>query len=388
MPVDEAARLSFAQASARRLHHHALDEPLAGAAPAEVAARMCGAHAQVMSAAEWSIGLRQASPDRAAIRAAVLTDRSLVKIYGPRGTVHLLPAADLPRWIGALAAIPDSYGPIDSYLSPDQIESVLGAITAALATADLTVAELHEAVVTACGEWAGDPVLPAFSGMWARWRTALSLAVARGLMCFGAGRGRAVTYTSPANWLPGFAPAAGPESVRWLVTEYLAAYGPATPDQFARWLGAPRPWAAQAFAELAPQLQRAEIEGAAASLPAGTPDRQEPVPPRGVRLLPYFDPYVIGGQPRSLLFEGEAAERALSPRGQAGTFPVLLIDGVVRGIWQQRKSGRKVAITVEPFTRLTAAHRRELADQAERLGAFLGCAPGLTLAPVTVRSHL
>jgi hypothetical protein len=67
---------------------------------------------------------------------------------------------------------------------------------------------------------------------------------------------------------------------------------------------------------------------------------------------------------------------------------VLLIDGVVRGIWQQRKSGRKVAITVEPFTRLTAAHRRELADQAERLGAFLGCTPGLTLAPVTLRSHL
>jgi hypothetical protein len=213
MPGDEAARLSFAQASARRLHHHALDEPLSGAAPADVAARMCGAHAQVMSAAEWSIGLRQASPDRAAIRAAVLTERSLVKIYGPRGTVHLLPAADLPRWIGALAAIPDSYGPIGKYLSPGQIESVLEAIAATLATADLTVAELHEAVVTACGEWAGDPVLPGFSGMWARWRTAVSLAVARGIMCFGAGRGRTVTYTSPASWLPGFAPAAGPESV-------------------------------------------------------------------------------------------------------------------------------------------------------------------------------
>jgi hypothetical protein len=388
MPGDEAARLSFAQASARRLHHHALDEPLSGAAPADVAARMCGAHAQVMSAAEWSIGLRQASPDRAAIRAAVLTERSLVKIYGPRGTVHLLPAADLPRWIGALAAIPDSYGPIGKYLSPGQIESVLEAIAVTLATADLTVAELHEAVVMACGEWAGDPVLPGFSGMWARWRTAVSLAVARGIMCFGAGRGRTVTYTSPASWLPGFAPAAGPESVGWLVTEYLAAYGPATPDQFARWLGAPRRWAADLFAELAPRLQRAEIEGAAAWLPAGTPDRQEPGPPRGVRLLPYFDPYVIGGQPRGLLFDGEAAGRALSPRGQAGTFPVLLIDGVVRGIWQQRKSGRKVAITVEPFTRLTAAHRRELADQAERLGAFLGCTPGLTLAPVTLRSHL
>src|SRR2546430_11134802 len=29
---------------------------------------------------------------------ALWQDRSLVKTFGPRGTVHLLPAADLPMW--------------------------------------------------------------------------------------------------------------------------------------------------------------------------------------------------------------------------------------------------------------------------------------------------
>jgi hypothetical protein len=50
--------------------------------------------------------------------------------------------------------------------------------------------------------------------------------------------------------------------------------------------------------------------------------------PDGRWLLPYFDAYVVGAQPRSLVFPGRAAERALA-RTQAGNFPVLLIDALV-----------------------------------------------------------
>jgi Winged helix DNA-binding domain len=389
MPGDEGARLSWARARARRLHQHALDEPLCEAWPAQIAARMCGVHAQVMSAAEWSIGQRLDAPSRAGIQAALQEERTLVKTYGPRGTVHLLAAADMPMWAGALAATPHPLrGPASDYLSPDQAEAVLDAIAAPLATAELTVSELAEAVVTACGAWAGDLVLPAFGGQWPRWRAALPLAFVRRGLCFGPGRGRAVTFTSLRRWLPGFTPAAGPEALGWLVTQYLSGYGPATPEHFAQWLGAPHRWAVDLFAELAPRLRQADLAGMPAWLPAGEADGAQLEPARGVRLLPYFDSYVVGAQPRALLFEGQAAERALSATGQAGTLPVLLIDGAVRGIWHQRKSGRRVTITVEPFAGLTAAHRRELDGQAERLAAFLGCAPELTLAPVTLRSHL
>ena len=73
-----------------------------------------------------------------------------------------------------------------------------------------------------------------------------------------------------------------------------------------------------------------------------------------VRLLPYFDAYTLGWQPRELLFPGRAAKRALTPAGQAGNFPVLLIDGTVAGVWHLRRSGRKLDITVEPFDQLSA----------------------------------
>ena len=42
------------------------------------------------------------------MRRALWEERTLVKTFGPRGTIHLLPAADLPMWTGALSALPPS----------------------------------------------------------------------------------------------------------------------------------------------------------------------------------------------------------------------------------------------------------------------------------------
>jgi hypothetical protein len=110
------------------------------------------------------------------------------------------------------------------------------------------------------------------------------------------------------------------------------------------------------------------------------------MPPQGVRLLPYFDAYAVGCHPREKVFPGRAAERALAG-GQAGNFPVLLIAGVVAGVWHQRRSGRKLDNTVEPLEALTAAQRRELDDQVERIGEILEGTPRLTIGSVTVGPH-
>ena len=95
----------------------------------DVVAAMCGAHAQVMSAAELSVGLRLAGSTRTDVRDALWTHKSLVKTYGPRGTVHLLPARDLPMWTGALSAIPTppTSLPESARLTPAQTDAVLAA---------------------------------------------------------------------------------------------------------------------------------------------------------------------------------------------------------------------------------------------------------------------
>lgn len=109
----------------------------------------------------------------------------------------------------------------------------------------------------------------------------------------------------------------------------------------------------------------------------------------GVRrsgLLPYFDAYAVGCHPRERLFPGAAAERALA-RGQAGNRPVLLVDGVVAGVWHHRHAGRRIDITVEPLTTLTAARRRLLDAEVERLGAILEGAVEARVGAVTVGPH-
>jgi len=206
------------------------------------------------------------------------------------------------------------------------------------------------------------------------------------VLCFGPDRGRKVTYTNPHRWLPGFRPAGGDAAVRELVRCYLHAYGPATPQQFARWLGILPGYASRLFGELAAELEPVELEGEPGWTVAGdigTPSR----PHRGIRLLPYFDPYVVAGQPRARLYPGAAATRALTPAGQAGNYPVLLVDGVVGGVWHQRRSGRKLAITVEPLRELTASQRRQLGDEADLVATVMEATATLTVGTVTVGAH-
>ena len=94
--------LTWAQVWTYRLARHALLTPAPAADLATVAGTVCGIHAQIMPAAELSLGIRVAGSTRQDVRAALWEHKSLVKTTGIRGTIHLFPAADLPLWLAAL----------------------------------------------------------------------------------------------------------------------------------------------------------------------------------------------------------------------------------------------------------------------------------------------
>jgi len=382
------AVLTWRGVTARRMARHALTEAATGLDPAGIAGVLCGAHAQVLSAAELSIGRRIAGATRSDVQRALWQERTLVKTFGPRGTIHLLATADLPMWTGALQALPSSVPthPDGVRFTPGEAEDVIAAMGAALADAELTVDQLTEAIADRAGPWAVEQTMEAFGGKWPRWRQLTSTAAQRGMLCFGPDRDRKVTYTNPRRWRPGFRPADGDAALRALLTRYLYAYGPATPEHFAKWLGIPPRSAAVLFGGMAGELETVELAGEPAWTLAGD-TAAPPRPHRGIRLLPYFDAYLVAGQPRERLYPGAAAIRALTPAGQAGNYPVLLVDGVVGGVWHQRRSGRKLAITVEPLHELTAAHRRQLGDDVDLVGAVMEAPATLTVGTVTVGAH-
>src|SRR6516225_7747974 len=150
------AALTWSGVTARRMARHALAEPATDLDPARVAGVLCGAHAQVLSAAELSIGRRIAGATRADVQRALWQERTLVKTFGPRGTIHLLPAADLPMWTGALSALPPSAPthPEGVRFTDEQAGEVIAAIGDALAGAELTIDELTEAIADRSGSWA------------------------------------------------------------------------------------------------------------------------------------------------------------------------------------------------------------------------------------------
>ncbi|MBP2471317.1 hypothetical protein JOF53_000189 [Crossiella equi] len=375
--------MDWKQVCAVRMRRHALTTPRTDLA--EIAEAMCGVHAQIITAAELSLGLRHPAATRADVRRALWQDHTLVKTFGLRGTVHLLATADLPLWTGALATMPSTavYPPAVR-LSPGQTDEVVAALDEVLRTGEHTLAELTPEVVARTGDWAGELVVPAFNGFWPRWAQLLAPAAYRGVLCFGADRDRKTTYTSPLRW--GARPALEPAVAQAeLLRRYLHAYGPATPAHFAQWLSTTRTWADQLFQANRDRLRPVRLHGVDCWLNADDPfTADEPAP--GLCLLPYFDAYSVGCHPRDLVFPGKANQRALK-RGQAGAYPVVLVDGVVAGVWHQRRSGRRLVVTVEPCGRWPAGRRRLLAEQVERAAAVLEGVPELTVGEVTVGPH-
>jgi hypothetical protein len=268
-------------------------------------------------------------------------------------------------------------------MSSEETETVIEAIRTALTDAGhpgLTVDELTEAVGDLAGAWAAAPVMPAFQTLWPRWRQATNRAAYAGALCYGPDRARKVTYTRP----PASEPVEADDAVAWAISAYLSGYGPATPASFAPWFGCSPAWAAERMAAH-PGLVRVGLDGEAAyDLPEAAYDAPAA---EGVRLLPYFDAFVVGSRPRHRLFPGRAAERALVPSGQAGNYPVLLVDGEVAGVWHQKRSGRRIAVTVEPVRRLPRSRLDALDAQVSRLGEVLEGDATLTIGEVSVGPH-
>jgi len=349
------ARLTWAQVRARRMTRLGLVTGFPGLT--EVAVALAGVHAQVMSSAEVALGLRVPGLTRTAIRAS----SALVRSYGPRGTVHLFAARDLGRWtavLSSVSALPPSCG-----LTAAQGDLLIEAIASALAGgAELTLAELDAEVVARAGSWAGELCMPAFGGMWPRWRHVLPLASMRGVLCFGAGQGRRVTYRHPVSEPAGLAPA---EVVPWAVRAYLNAYGPSTPARFANWLAIDQRRAEAMFGT--EELAQVDVEGICAWDVAGPAGDTAVGAAAGVRLLPYFDSYSyrVGVQSPELLYPGAAMARAFR-----GAYQNLIVDGLVAGVWQQQRSGSSgLAITVEAVVRLSRGQREQVAEQASLVAA-------------------
>jgi len=351
-------RVGWEEVRALRLRRHHLHERAPRGSELRVVSRICGLHAQLLSSAALSLQARVEGLTLDRLRRALWRDRTLVKSWAMRGTLHLLPARDLPVYLGALSNHRHylTQGWVKYFgVTPAEIELVIATVGKVLRRRVLTRAQLADAVVERTGAKKLGAVLRQ------GWGVLLKPCAYRGQLCFAEGEGARVRFTHP-----GPVRRLEPErALAELARRYLGAYGPAAREDFAAWWQT-TPVRAQRLLESL-EVTAVDLAGTRTYLLAA--DAHLPPLARSVRLLPAFDPYVVGAPRSGGLFP--AAHKARIYRPQGWISPVLLVDGYAQGVWRHARRNGRLEVRIEPFTALSRRTRAEASEEAERLAAFL-----------------
>src|SRR5262249_19688062 len=230
-------KLSWTRAAAWRIQRHHLHRRAPVGKMLDVARRLCGLHAQVMSSAELTLWARVEDLKRGTVQRAIWDDRLLVKTWAMRGTLHLLPADELSIWHAALstsrrylrASAWEKYFGI----SLEDLDRLTKAVRVALDGRVMTREELAKEVgrITKSAEFGAKLA----EGSWG---TILKPAAFAGYLCFGPSEGQRVRFTRPDTWLGAAQPSVEAKTATATITRrFLTAYGPATYHDLARWWG-------------------------------------------------------------------------------------------------------------------------------------------------------
>jgi hypothetical protein len=364
-------KLTWSKVAAWRAHRHHLDRRAPAGDMLAVAGRLCGLHAQVMSAAELAVWARVDVLQRGAVPRAVWEERTLIKTWAMRGTLHLLPAADLPLWRGALATSRRYRSELGWKrwlgITLRELDELTEAIGKALDNRILT----REELLREADRLSGSKTKLALNG----WGTVLKPAAFAGHLCFAPNAGTRVRFTRPDTWLKQPVRALDPATATAELTRrFLRAYAPATVHDFARWWGGAsmktvRGW----LSGLNEEVATVDLEGEQAWMLADdVREIRDLSPARSVRLLPAFDPYVVGASRHALhLLPGEFRSRIYRPQGWLS--PVLLVNGRMSGTWTHKIDGSRLRVTIELLATQPSWVRRAASEEAGRLAEFFGC---------------
>jgi len=367
---DPAARLGWDAIIGRRLQQSFLSTRARKRQIVDVVRSTCGIQAQSPPAAELALGLRVDLLTRDDVRTGLADRGALVRTFGPRDTVHLLPAADLGLWMAARRAVPIGRRWTAPWaISPGRAAKLLDAVDAALADGPLERSELAAAASKRAGAWAEERLAAGRADL-------IALAGIAGVLCFGPPRGSRVTFVRAADWVGDQTPPDPRDALREIVRRYLHAYGPARSKDIAAWY-APKLLTAEdcarLLAELGDEVVEVTVGRTSAHMLRGDLDAAAEAP--SVRLVSRYDCYLLGSRfGRQHLVARDVHRRlAAHPRGRyegSAGHNCVLVDGRVQGMWEPRLLDDRVEARVEMFAPTDSAERQMLDREAERLAAF------------------
>lgn len=352
----------------RALRMHA--QGLAGVRATDVYAvvrSLVGVQAQDWRFAPLAIRARSSGLLAADVDRARDEERSIVWTWAMRGTLHLIAAQDVAWMVGLLGPVFAAAGRRRRLALGLDDELCARALVTIRALLDehgpLTRAQLVRRLAER--EVQIDPAVQAPAHL-------VAYAAMRGLICRGAPLGAEPTYVLLDSWLGTPIEAVEPDrALAELARRYLAAYGPAAPEDFAAWSGLGVRRARRGVELIAGELRGVSTVGGPAWMLAHADADAPALPAAHVALLGHFDPYLLGYRNRDLVLDPRFARRIQA--GGGFIKPVVLAGGRVVGTWRGQRRDRATAIEVDPFEELDAdvqaGIEREHADVARFLAA-------------------
>jgi hypothetical protein len=334
---------------------------------AEAARLTTAIQAQDPGASRLGLWARARGVTEQDVLVAINDDRTVVRTWLMRATVHLV-AADDVRWLTSVIG-PSFAGKfrkrwLDIGLTPEVLDRTAAALPLLLADGPKSRRALMAGLAAqGIGLDLTDPQ--------ARSHILLH-ATGIGMVCRGPDLGRDPTFALLDQWLPN-APSAsngptGDEALAELARRYFAAFSPATPADFATWSGLP---SSKAIALIRDELTPIEVDGRAGFTLGPVEAR------RGLRLLSGFDNYLVGYRDRDLFMDPAYRDRVYV----GGVIrPTVLLDGRIVGTWRLARTKTAASVTVAMFD--TPARKVQLAIEAEvaDIGAFIGLRTELAFA--------
>jgi uncharacterized protein YcaQ len=343
----------------------------------DVIGNVCGLHAQAAATPYLSLWNRVEDD---LLDKALYRDKTLVKVWCMRGTLHVIPSLDLPVYNRALRTMWfEHHGRFmrapDYPLKEERKKLIYPKIVQALAAKPLKRKELN-AKVQALLKDNSKPYQRLFSG----WGGILKETAYEGLTVHAEPCEREACFARVDKWLPHISldKVSEEEAQEKLLIKYLSCYGPATAQDFCLWSGLMASDAKKAIEKVKDSLlEEVKIEGAKGLFLLLKQDLtqfdsislDEKAPPH---LLPKFDPYVLGHKDRRRIIDDEHKKRVFRKAGDIAA--TLLIDGRIMGTWTQKRAKNSVAMTITPFRRLAKDELRQVEEEARELSQFMGAA--------------
>jgi Protein of unknown function (DUF1006). len=349
----DSGQLARLRAATQLLHR-----PTSARDPAEIARSIAGAQAQDVYAGPLTFRSRSRRLTAEDIMRARTEERSLLRTWVMRTTIHLIPADEGGWWLPLFEPGIERWSRrrLEQLgLPAAKQDKALRVAAAALAEdGPLTRSEVRERIE------AGGIKLNTQTGM----HIALTTVVC-GIACLGPDRGKTTCLIRREDWLGKPPPFDRDRALAELARLYIRAFAPVTDRDFAYWSGLPLRDVRAGFESISKEIEEVRVGDAVMLAPRGGLPR---LPATGqVRMLGNFDTYLLGWKDREF---SVASEHAVHVKEGGGGWirPVIVEDGIVVGGWRSsRKAGRleiKLNLPKDERDRLAGEIEAEVADIA------------------------